>query len=79
MQSTYLLPKVRGMYSIRLREICINIRHCLTVSLSTRIALILADIIVLVVTWIRAIGVVREASRIKVRVPLGQVLIRDGE
>ncbi|KAI0088349.1 hypothetical protein BDY19DRAFT_950467 [Irpex rosettiformis] len=50
----------------------------LGISLSTRVALIIADLIVLVVTWRQAAGTVREASRINVRVPLSEVLIRDG-
>ena len=49
------------------------------VSLATRISLIMADLLVLVVTWKRAAGTMREAARAKIRVPLSEVLIRDGE
>lgn len=49
-----------------------------TVSLGTRLAVVLADVIVLAVTWINAFGTVREARRAKIKVPLSQVLIRDG-
>lgn len=55
------------------------IRELVSVSLSTRIALIIADIIVLAITWKRTASTVREASRINVRVPLSEVLIRDGK
>ncbi|KAI0687826.1 hypothetical protein BC835DRAFT_1419660 [Cytidiella melzeri] len=48
------------------------------VSFSTRGCVILADVIVLVVTWIKAIGVVRAASRLDLKVPLSEILIRDG-
>ncbi len=49
------------------------------VSLGTRLAVITADIIALVVSWRKALRTVREASRLNMRVPLGMVLIRDGK
>lgn len=51
----------------------------LAASLISRIAAIAADTIALVVAWIKAVDVVREASRRRVEVPLGDVLIRDGK
>ena len=71
------LVGVRHIVSSYLAELLI--RYPILVSLSTRIALIIADVIVLAVTWRKAASTVREASRINVRVPLSEVLIRDGE
>ncbi|KAI0684057.1 hypothetical protein BC835DRAFT_1294107, partial [Cytidiella melzeri] len=51
----------------------------MVMSLSTRGCVILADVIVLVVTWIKTFGTVREASRLKIKVPLSEIMIRDGE
>ncbi|KAI0704975.1 hypothetical protein BC835DRAFT_1261773 [Cytidiella melzeri] len=50
-----------------------------TVSISTRGCVILADVIVLVVTWMKANGTVREALRFRIEVPLSKILIRDGK
>ncbi|KAI0685329.1 hypothetical protein BC835DRAFT_1290468 [Cytidiella melzeri] len=50
----------------------------MVISISTRGCVILADVIVLVVTWTKAFGTVREASRLKIKVPLSEILIRDG-
>ena len=71
------LVGVRHIVSSYLAELLI--RYHILVSLSTRIALIIADVIVLAVTWRKAASTVKEASRINVRVPLSEVLIRDGE
>ena len=51
----------------------------ITVSLISRIPVIAADIIALTAAWRKAVGVVRDASRCNIRVPLSDVLIRDGE
>lgn len=53
--------------------------HIVTVSLACRISLIVADVMVLGATWMKAMKTVREARRLKMRVPLSEVLIRDGE
>ncbi|KAI0705217.1 hypothetical protein BC835DRAFT_1459262 [Cytidiella melzeri] len=50
----------------------------LGLSFSTRGSVILADVIVLAVTWAKAIGTFRQASRLNVKVPLSEILIRDG-
>ncbi|KAI0701032.1 hypothetical protein BC835DRAFT_1265519, partial [Cytidiella melzeri] len=50
-----------------------------TVLFGARGSLILADVIVLVVTWIKTIWTVREGSRLKIKVPLSEILIRDGK
>ncbi|KAI0084405.1 hypothetical protein BDY19DRAFT_909879 [Irpex rosettiformis] len=39
---------------------------------------ILADLIVLVVTWMKTAGTVRKASYLNIKVPLSELLIRDG-
>ncbi|KAI0085277.1 hypothetical protein BDY19DRAFT_996987 [Irpex rosettiformis] len=48
-------------------------------SLATRIAVITADLIVLLLTWRKAFGMIRHASRFKLQVPLlFRILVRDG-
>ena len=47
-------------------------------SLATRISVIVADLVVLAVTWHKAVGTVREAYRLGIRVPISEVLLRDG-
>ena len=49
------------------------------VSLGPQIAVVAADVIVLAVSWRKALGTVREASRLNIKTPLSMVLIRDGE
>jgi hypothetical protein len=49
------------------------------VSLCTRITAIFADLIVLGVTWYKAIGTVREAYRVGIKVPISEILLRDGQ
>ncbi|KAI0705162.1 hypothetical protein BC835DRAFT_558114 [Cytidiella melzeri] len=49
-----------------------------TVSFSTRGSVVLANVIVLVVTWTKAMGTVREASHLNPKAPLSKTLIRDG-
>lgn len=49
------------------------------VTIATRVTAIIADIIVLAVTWRKTVGIVRRASRLEIRAPLSEVLIRDGE
>jgi hypothetical protein len=51
----------------------------LTVSLGTRAAAIIADLIVLVVTWYKTAGIVREAHLLGIRMPIGEIMFRDGE
>ncbi|THG96480.1 hypothetical protein EW026_g5359 [Hermanssonia centrifuga] len=53
---------------------CIEI----SISLATRLAVVLADILVLVLTWMKTFGTRREASRIHIEVPMVTLLIRDG-
>jgi hypothetical protein len=47
--------------------------------LGTRAAAIVADFIVLAVTWYKTIGIVREAHLLGIRMPIGEILFRDGE
>lgn len=56
----------------------IFVKHLFSVSLSTRIAVIVADLIVLAVTWYKAAGTVIEAYRLGIRVPVSEILLRDG-
>ena len=49
------------------------------VSLAARVAAIVADGIALLVTWKNTISNVREASCLRINVPLGKALARDGE
>ena len=51
----------------------------LIVSTISRAIVTVTDIIALMVALKKAVGTVREASRYRVRVPLSDVLIRDGE
>lgn len=51
----------------------------MAVSLAGRISLIIADAIVLGVTWMKTARTTRQARRMKIRVPLNEVLLRDGE
>jgi hypothetical protein len=47
--------------------------------LGTRIAAIIADLIVLAVTWYKTVSIVREAHLLGIRVAIGEILFRDGE
>lgn len=49
------------------------------VSYMARISVIAGDVLALSVTWWKTLGIVREATRLKIKVPLGMVLIREGE
>ncbi|KAI0685328.1 hypothetical protein BC835DRAFT_1421349 [Cytidiella melzeri] len=49
-----------------------------TVSLSTRGSVVLADVIVLAVTLNNTMGTLRIASRLLIRVPVSEILLRDG-
>lgn len=49
-----------------------------SVSLSTRIAVIIADVIVLLVTWYKTGQTYMEARRLKISTPLVALLLRDG-
>ena len=50
----------------------------ITVSLGTRLAVILADVIVLATTWHKTMGTVRQAAHHRIQIPLSVILIRDG-
>lgn len=51
----------------------------LAVSLISRGAVIIADIIVLTVTLAKTLGTFREARRLSFQVPLVEILVRDGQ
>ncbi len=48
------------------------------VSLATRTAVIVGDVLVLVITWTKTAQAYREARRMKIRAPLATILFRDG-
>ncbi|KAI0825861.1 hypothetical protein BC629DRAFT_31621 [Irpex lacteus] len=50
----------------------------LTVSLATRISVIIGDVLVLAVTWTKTAHAYREARRLNIRAPLATMLFRDG-
>jgi hypothetical protein len=43
------------------------------------VAAIIADLIVLAVTWYKTVGIVREAHLLGIRMRIGEVLFRDGK
>jgi hypothetical protein len=43
------------------------------------VAVIIADLIVLAVTWYKTVGIIREAHLHGIRIPIGKILFRDGE
>jgi hypothetical protein len=43
------------------------------------VAAIIADIIVLAITWYKTVGIVREAHLLGMRMRIGETLFRDGE
>ncbi len=49
------------------------------VAVSTRIAVFLADVLVLLVTWSKTAHLYREARRLDVKAPLATLLFRDGQ
>ena len=51
----------------------------ITVLFTTRGAVIAADVIVLLVTWQKTVGIVRQSACLKEQMPLTEVLLRDGE
>ena len=72
------------MYSLGVRGLgpsyhITALTHPDSVSLATRIAVIIGDILVLVVTWSKTMQLYRESQRLGVRAPLATVLFRDGE
>ena len=48
------------------------------VSLTTRIAVIIGDVLVLLVTWSRTAQLSRESQRLGIKAPLATLLFRDG-
>ncbi|KAI0769498.1 hypothetical protein BC629DRAFT_1680760 [Irpex lacteus] len=62
---------------------CLNQRSCIDfeaviVSLTTRIAVIVGDVLVLAVTWMKTARVYREARRLNLKSPLVTMILRDG-
>lgn len=49
-----------------------------SVTRATRIPVIIADALVLVLTWMKTFTHKREATRLAMRVPLSTMLLRDG-
>ncbi len=56
---------------------CIDIEG-LTVSLVTRISVIIGDVLVLVVTWLKTAQAYKEARLLNIKAPLVTMLFRDG-
>ncbi|OCH88119.1 hypothetical protein OBBRIDRAFT_696529, partial [Obba rivulosa] len=51
---------------------------CTTAVMGTRVCVIASDAIIIIVTWIKAYGVKRQADRHNIKTPLTTVLLRDG-
>lgn len=51
----------------------------MTVGLASCVALTVADIIVVVITWIKTFHQVKEAARLGVKVNISATLLRDGK
>ena len=49
------------------------------VSLTTRIVVIIGDVLVLLVTWLKTVQSYRESRRLGVKAPLATLMFRDGE
>ena len=49
------------------------------VSMTTRVAVIIADVLVLLVTWSKTAQLYRESRRLGIKAPLATLMIRDGE
>ena len=49
------------------------------VSMATRIAVIIGDVLVLLVTWSKTAQLYRESRRLGIKAPLATLLFRDGE
>ena len=47
--------------------------------LATRIAVIIGDMLVLIVTWSKTAQLYRESQRLGIKAPLATLLLRDGE
>ncbi len=60
------------------RRVYINTQASL-VSLTTRIAVIVGDVLVLAVTWMKTAHVYREARRLNLKSPLVTMILRDGK
>ena len=50
-----------------------------SVSLLTRIAVIIGDVLVLLITWSKTAQLHRESRRLGIKAPLATLLFRDGE
>ena len=50
----------------------------MTVVLCTRLSLIIADLLVIVLTWVKTYRHVRQASSLQMRVGISATLLRDG-
>lgn len=50
----------------------------ISVVLGTRLAIIIADVLVLILTWRKTFTTQRDASRVGIRTPLSKLLLRDG-
>ena len=60
-------------------KLLINDNRTPAVSLSSRIAVIIADALVLLVTWSKTLQIYMEARRCKTNLPVATLLVRDGE
>ena len=51
----------------------------MTVALAMRAAVIVANTLVLILTWMKTFRIQREALRLNMRLPLSTLLLRDGK
>lgn len=52
--------------------------NCFSVSLGTRIAVVVSNVLVLAVTWSKTAELYKEARQLKIKAPLATILLRDG-
>ena len=72
------------MYSLGVRGLSPSyhntaLTHFDSVSLATRIAVIIGDVLVLGVTWSKTMQLYRESRHLGIKAPLATLLFRDGE
>ena len=59
--------------------VCAIRYSCPLVSLTARIAVIIGDVLVLLVTWYKTAQSYRESRRLGIKAPLATLMFRDGE
>ncbi|KAI0769533.1 hypothetical protein BC629DRAFT_1442216 [Irpex lacteus] len=64
-------------------EVCMSLRNAskslsLRLSLGTRVAVVVSNVLVLAVTWFKTAELYKEARQLKIKAPLATLLLRDG-